>query len=162
VAGVILLAPFLRAGSMPQFVVSMLFARPWGSMVWKSYAKTLWPGLEPEKAAERAAASTTSMTRPGRWSAFQATVKGLDHSVVTPWLPSVKNVPALVVVGDKDPDWSKPLEELDWIKTNFTTCTPLALEGVGHAPQLERPEVVGKAALEFLDGLREKGAFASS
>lgn len=162
VAGVVLLAPFLRPTSAPMMLMSVLFARPWGSYVWKYYAKTLFPGLGAEKSAERAAASTESLTRPGRWSAFQATVSGLDHSVVTPWLPSVKNTPALVVMGDKDPDWSKPVEEAEWVCSNFANHKSLIVEGAGHAPQLERPEQVGKAVLEFLDNLREQGALATA
>ena len=83
IAGIVLLGPFLRLpsgamGTVMFHIMPMLFWRPWGPMVWQSYSKTLWPGLG-DKAAERAAASKTALTRNGRWSAFQSTVSGLDH-----------------------------------------------------------------------------------
>jgi pimeloyl-ACP methyl ester carboxylesterase len=98
------------------------------------------------------------MGRPGRWTAFQATVAGLDHSVVAPWIERVK-APALVVVGDKDSDWSNPIEEAEWVAGNFQDRTMAVAEGAEHAPMLERPESVGKAVLEFLGRVRDKERF---
>ena len=68
--------------------------------------------------------------------------------------------PALVVMGDKDPDWSKPVEEAEWVASNFSDSKLVTVQGAGHAPQLERPEIVGNSMLEFLDRLGSSGAFS--
>ena len=158
VAGIILLAPFLRNPNdfMATWIMPLLFFRPWGPWFWQTYAATLWPGLN-EKAAARAKQSRTLLTRPGYWSAFQKTVGGLDHRAVKPWIPKAKGTPALVVMGDKDPDWSKPLEEAAWVAGNFEEREVLAVEGAGHAPMVERPDVVGRGVSGFLTKLKGEG-----
>ena len=109
-----------------------------------------WPGLEGDGAKKRAAASKASLTRPGRWAAFQATVAGLDHRVVAPYISSVR-APVLVVMGDKDPDWSDPKVEAEWVASNFSKAETLMVPGAGHAPMYERPEVVAEKVLDFLE-----------
>jgi pimeloyl-ACP methyl ester carboxylesterase len=157
VAGLILLGPFLRngAGKIVLWLLKMAFLRPWGPYVWRSYAATLWPGLG-DKAAERAASSTAMLTGPQRWAAFQATVAGADHSVVEPWLGKVNKVPALVVIGDADPDWSDPLAEAKWVATNFEDSETVTVPGAGHAPMFEKPDVVAPEVIRFLRRVNHK------
>lgn len=158
-AGIILLGPFLRnANAFAPWITPVLFWRPWGPAVWKMYAKTLWPGLG-AKAAERAAGSHAKITRPGYYAAFQKTVGGLDHSVVEPYHSKVGKTPALVVMGDKDVDFSKPREEAEWIASLFEDHKVQVLEGVGHAPMFERPEEVGGSVSEFVAKLKREGRF---
>ena len=166
VAGVILLCGFLRDGStgpILRFFMSLLFWRPWGPLIWRMYAATLWPGLDAADAKARAQLSTDSLTRPGRWAAFQQLMGTLDHNAdVTPWLAQVKQHPALVVVGDKDPDWSKPVEEAAWVARQFApspASSTLIVEGAGHAPQYEKPDVVGPEMVRFVNSLREGDSF---
>ncbi|CAK7245715.1 MAG: hypothetical protein STHCBS139747_007304 [Sporothrix thermara] len=145
VAGVILLCGFLRDGSTGPIL------------------PTLWPGLDAADAKARAQLSTDSLTRPGRWAAFQQLMGTLDHNAdVTPWLAQVKQHPALVVVGDKDPDWSKPVEEAAWVARQFApspASSTLIVEGAGHAPQYEKPDVVGPEMVRFVNSLREGDSF---
>ncbi|KIH92816.1 hypothetical protein SPBR_03122 [Sporothrix brasiliensis 5110] len=178
VAGVVLLGAFLRngsAGAVLRFIMYLLFLRPWGPSMWKMYAATLWPGLGPDGAKARAARSTRLLTRKAdaassgstesRWAAFQSLMGTIDHDKdVAPWLPKVKTQPALVVVGDKDPDWSQPVEEAAWVASQFAAgaTTTLVVEGVGHAPQYEKPDVVGPEMVRFLNGLRQGDSFKTS
>lgn len=158
VAGIILLGPFLRnpsgvKGAVAPFLMPMMFAKPWGPSAWETYAKTLWPGLGPEGAAARAKKSRQSLDQGWRWKAFQQTVKGLDHSVVGPWIPKVQ-APVLVLMGDKDPDWPEPCEEAKWVASNFKDVENITVEGAGHAPMLERPEFVGGVVTKYLERIR--------
>ena len=163
VAGIVLLAPFVRnpagiMGMIAPYMMKIMFMKPWGPFMWNMYAKTLYPGLG-DKAGERAATSTASLTRPGRWEAFQKTVAGLDHSVVGPWIPQVQ-APVLIVMGASDPDWTDPIKEAEWIASNFKVVENVTVPGAGHAPMLESPELVGGKVLAFVERLRTTGAFA--
>lgn len=162
VAGTILLGAFLRNSLGPWFlyVLSAMFWRPWGPAMWQFYAATLWPGLG-DKAKQRAAESRAHLTRPQRWAAFQKTVAGVDHRVVEPWISKVQ-APVLVVMGDKDPDFSKPAEEAAWIASNFKDNEVVMVSDVGHAPTLEKADFVAEKSIAFLERLRSKGAFESN
>ena len=158
VAGLVLIGPFLRNGSgkFMRRVLQLALMQPWGPAVWRMYATKLWPGLG-DKAGERAARSKASLTRPGRWAAFHAT-SAVDHDVVTPWLGRVK-APVLVVIGDADPDWSDPAAEAAWVASNFADAQTVTVHGAGHAPMLERPQIVNPVLSTFLAKIQAgKGA----
>ena len=112
------------------------------------FAATLWPGLGDDGRKKRAAASRASLTRPGRWAAFQKTIKGLDHRVVEPYFSKVR-APVLVVMGDKDPDFD-PVKEAEWVVSKFSGAETLMVPGAGHAPMFESPEVVAEKMVSFL------------
>lgn len=155
VAGLVLLAPFLRNGGNIFLLYAMRVAlwRPWGPFIWRFYAATLWPGLG-EKAKERAITTTALMTRPGRWSAFHATLVGANHDVaVTPWLGK-SQAPALVVIGEKDPDWSDPVKEAEWVASNFKNAETIKVPEAGHAPMFEKPDVVGPGLIQWLEKIQ--------
>lgn len=151
VAGLVLLAPFLRngGGKLMLWALRVALWWPWGPSIWRYYSATLWPGLG-DKARERVVSSIALLTRPGRWGAFQATVAGANHDVVAPWLGRAK-APALVVIGDADPDWADPLAEAKWVASNFTDAETITVPGAGHAPMFEKPDVVAPGLLRFLE-----------
>jgi pimeloyl-ACP methyl ester carboxylesterase len=154
VAGLVLLGPFLRNGgsALMHWILRLALLWPWGPFVWRGYAATLWPGLG-AKAKERAASSTALLQCPGRWSAFHATVVGANHDVVRPWLGKIM-APALVVMGDKDPDWADPLKEAEWVASNFTDVETIIVSGAGHAPMFESLEFVAMRLLRFLERIQ--------
>ncbi|MCP2032491.1 pimeloyl-ACP methyl ester carboxylesterase [Okibacterium sp. HSC-33S16] len=151
VAGLVLLGPFLRngAGAVAEAAFRIALSRPWGPAVWRLYAATLWPGLGKNGARARAAHTARSLTRPGRWAAFQLTAR-TDHSVVEPWISHV-TAPSLVVMGEADPDWKDPASEANWVAGQLGSDV-LMVPAVGHAPMLEAPEVVADRVIEFLTG----------
>ena len=153
VSGLVLAGPFLRNGpsKLMRQILPVAFMRPWGPFVWRMFAARLWPGLG-DQAAARAERSKASLTRPGRWPAFHATSK-VDHDVVAPWLGRVQ-APVLVLIGNADPDWPDPLAEAAWVASNFANAETVTVHGAGHAPMLERPEIVNPAVSTFLAKLR--------
>ena len=157
VRGLVLLGPYLRngGGKLMRGLLHVALTQPWGPAVWRMYAATLWPGLG-EQAKERAAKSTASLTRSGRWAAFHAT-SAVDHDVVAPWIGRVR-APVLVVMGDADPDWKDPLAEAAWVASNFADAETVAVPGAGHAPILERPAIVNPAVSSFLERINIGGA----
>jgi pimeloyl-ACP methyl ester carboxylesterase len=160
VKGLVLLGPVARntMGSFGTYLVTAMVSRPWGPTAWSYFSKGLWPGLGEQKSAERVDECMKALTRPKRWSAFQETVKGADHRVVEPYLGKVKKMPALVVMGEKDPDFTKPADEANWVASNFEDSTVVMVPDVGHAPHYERAEITGQAVLAFVEKLGVKGA----
>ena len=156
VAGLILLAPFLRnsVSEAMRATLQVAFARPWGPFLWRLYAAKLWPGLG-DQARVRAASTTALLQRPGRWPAFRATLAGADHRVAEPWIGRVQ-APVLVVMGDADPDWKEPLKEAEWVASNFSDAETIAVHGAGHAPMFECPEIVNPAVARFLQKIGER------
>lgn len=152
VRGLVLLGPYLRNGGskMMRRLLHIALAKPWGPSVWRFYAAKLWPGLG-ENAGMRAARSKVLLTQPRRWPAFHAT-SDVDHDVVAPWISRVQ-APVLVVIGDADPDWKDPLAEAAWVASNFAAAEIVVVHGAGHAPMLERPEIVNPAVVSFLEKL---------
>lgn len=165
VAGIATMGGFLRSPPLARLMLGLLNVllwRPWGPAVWRMYAAGLWPGLGAEGAKARAQVTGARLqSAPGRWAAFQALAGSIDHDEVKPFLEHLKTVPALVVVGDKDPDWSKPVEEAAWVAGNFAAdaTTTLVVPGAGHAPMLENPALVGPEVLRFVNSLRKGNTF---
>lgn len=148
VAGLVLFGPFLRdaAGVGGRLGLRVLLARPWGPVVWRRYAASLWPGLG-AAAQTRAAAGTRLLTRPGRWRAFAATAAS-GHAGVARWLRRV-TAPSLIVMGAADRDWPDPGAEARWAAGELGSDV-MMVPGVGHAPMLEAPDVVASRVLAFL------------
>lgn len=158
VAGIVLLAPFLRNGGniLLRWTLRVALWWPWGPYIWSSYTATLWPGLG-DKKGERTNRSIALLTRPGRWNAFHATVVGANHDVVAPWLGGVVKTPALVVVGDADPDWADPVEEAKWVASNFPNAEKtIVVPGAGHAPMFENTDAVAPGVIGFLEKIQFK------
>ena len=151
VAGIVLIAGFLRApaGALMRSVFNVLLKRPVGPIIWKGQCGKLWVGLEASALQKRTEETMKLLQRPGRWEALQETIRGADHSVVTPWIPKVK-APVLVIVGDKDPDWSDPVAEAKWVESQLPGSELLVVKGVGHAPMLEAPDQVSPKVTQFV------------
>ena len=158
VRALVLIGPFLRGPSgivgrlvMP-LLLRLLLMRPWGPSVWRAYSARLWPGL-PEPRT-RAARLSAQLRGPGRWRAFQRTTR-TDHRVVEPWLPRVA-CPALIVMGEQDPDWANPAAEAAWAARALGAegggAEILMVPGAGHAPMLERPAAVSSAVIGLAQG----------
>ena len=161
VAGLILLGPFVRngMGRAMRWTLYAALTRPWGPLIWRAQAAKLWPGLS-EGANDRAASTTALLTRAGHWAAFRATAI-TDHSVVAPWLGRV-TVPVLVVMGEADPDWKDPLAEAKWVASNFRGAEMIKVPGAGHAPMLERADIVNPAVSRFLAKVYADASFGAA
>ena len=156
VCGLVLVCPFLRGPQsrvkalVQRTMLGIALMRPWGPAVWNSYSARLWPGLP--DARQRAASLVDLLRRPGRWRAFRATTR-TDHRVVEPWFETLA-CPALVVMGEEDPDWKDPAAEAAWaaaaVSGSGEEASILMVSGAGHAPMLERPEAVGPGVVDFV------------
>ena len=139
VSGLLLFGPFLRGSSNPitRLAFRLAFARPWGPAISRL---------------------SSILKRKGHWAAFSKTAR-TDHAVVAPWFNRV-TAPALVVMGAEDPDWKDPRAEASWAASQFAQGAFAMVEGVGHAPMLESPDVAAREAIAFASRIGFGGTHA--
>jgi pimeloyl-ACP methyl ester carboxylesterase len=149
VRGLALLGPFAReprTSAVMGLIMRAALAPAWAAMSWNSYLPKLYAGTLPADFAQYRKAVVAAIKKRGYARAFSLTTR-TNHDVAEQALPDVA-APALVVMGEQDPDFKDPAAEARWI------CDQLDGELVmvpasGHYPQSQRPELVGPAIVAF-------------
>jgi pimeloyl-ACP methyl ester carboxylesterase len=158
VAGQVLIDAFVRdhpAEQSDSFVSNMMikaaFAGPWAVPVWSMYYKSLYPTAPPADLATYRGALKANLHESGRLAALKAMMAASkDDSEAR--LDAV-HAPTFVVFGTKDPDFTHPAAEAQWLATRLNGSL-LMVDGAGHYPHAEMPEQVGPAIVSFLQGNR--------
>jgi pimeloyl-ACP methyl ester carboxylesterase len=154
VRGVVLLGPIARDGEpslVARAAVSLGFAGPWRVAFWMTYWNSLFPTRKPADHAEAKAALAANLREPGRMDALR-TMVGLSKAD-TEAIVAGSRVPALVVMGTRDPDFPDAAGEARWLGRALGT-EPLIVEGAGHYPHLEMPERLASPLLAFMSRVR--------
>ncbi len=154
VSGVVLLGPIVRdpkASAVVKLALAIGFAGPWRVWFWTTYWNSLFPSCKPTDHDQVKAAIAQNLKEAGRMKALR-TMMSLSKADTASMLPQSK-VPALVVMGSKDPDFADPRAEANWIAETLRAQI-LMIEGAGHYPHAERPDEVAPRILSFIDGLR--------
>src|SRR5512139_265488 len=161
VKGLVLIGPFVRGEGKPllQLLFRVMLARPWGPSLWMRYFKTLYPTRRPADFDEYCAALYANLKQPGRLEALQ---KMMDASkrASEERIPRI-TVPTLVLMGSKDPDFKPPEAEAQWVAKALRGTYQL-IEGAGHYPQTEMPEVTAPLILSFLQSLTDRNSSTAS
>lgn len=150
VRGLVLIGPAVHGKISGTFrlLLKALFARPWGPAAWQRYYKGLFTTRKPADLAEYSAAIKQNMSEKGRLEALYQMMISPTPDADTR-LEQVM-VPALVMMGSKDPDFKDPAGEAKWIAEQVKgDC--VIIEGAGHYPQTEMPEISGPHIIEFLN-----------
>jgi len=150
VRGVVLLGPVVRDGEPPWWAraaVAVGFAGPWRTAFWLAFWDSLFPLRKPDDHVQARAVLAASLREPGRMAALRAMV-GLSKAD-TEAIVARSRVPALVVMGTRDPDFPNPAAEARWLGEQLGS-EPILVEGAGHYPHLEVPDQVASALLAFL------------
>ncbi|MCA0218193.1 MAG: alpha/beta hydrolase [Actinobacteria bacterium] len=154
VRGLVLVGPFVRnppsVGAAMRLAFRVLMARPWAAAVWKGYLPSLYKGRLPEDQTEYLATVAAALKRPGYGAAFSRTTR-TTHAPAEAALPAV-SAPALVIMGELDPDFPTPAAEAAWIGDQLSATVVMVAEA-GHYPQSQRPDVVVPAVASFLADL---------
>ena len=146
----ILIGPWVRDAEtsfMQNVATSLLLTGPWKVRGWGMFYKTLYPTQKPADFDDYMDKLLTNLREPGRFDAL----RGLGFSPKTASERRIKQVraPTLIVMGTKDPDWPDPEGEAQWIASQLSGEVYL-VDGAGHYPQTEMPELVTPAVLTFL------------
>ena len=163
VAGLVLVSPFLDeapgsafAKAATRVAFRVLFAGPWGPWAWATYyAGPLNKGRHAPWLAEHVAALKTGLKQPGRLREFRHLVTQLDHSVVGAVVDRV-SAPAVILVGDQDPDYKDPAAELAAMGERLGARTVL-VKDAAHYTQHQAPEAFLEAATGLLADLPRDG-----
>lgn len=149
VAGLVLLGPWVR-DPKPNPVMRLLqramLVKPWGPAAWRAFYKTLYPGRRPADLAAHVERIGQSMRRGDHWRSFQR-IAVTSHAPAEARLDAVR-APALVVMGEKDPDFPDPAAEARFAADRLRGEVLMVPES-GHYPQADSPDVVNPAVLEF-------------
>jgi pimeloyl-ACP methyl ester carboxylesterase len=150
VAGLALIGPFVRNPKMNPLMAwtfRAMMSGPWAARMWLSYLPRLYPARKPDDFAEHVGTLRETLRRPGHTEAFAATTH-TSHAPAAERLPRVVGKPALVVMGEKDPDFPDAPAEAAWISEQLgAEC--LIVPAAGHYPQAEFPELVSPALAAF-------------
>ena len=155
VSGLVLIGPFVRnpaTSVIQRIMLRAAMARPWGALAWKSYLPKLYAGRRPDDFDEYRSQIAASLRRPGYARAFARTTH-TSHAPVQARLADVR-APALVVMGEQDPDFPDPRAEADWIASALHAEVVMVPEA-GHYPQSQRPDITSDAVLRFLPAGQE-------
>lgn len=162
VRGVALLGPIVRDGEpnwLMSAVVKLGFAGPWRVRFWMSYWHSLFPSRKPTDHAQAAAALEANLREPGRMDALR-TMVGLSKAD-TEAIVQDSRVPALVVMGSRDPDFKDARAEAEWL-AQALHADSLLIDGAGHYPHLEHVELVLPTLLDFLRRVTPPGSASAS
>jgi len=122
---------------------------PLGRAAWNAYIPSLHPGARPADFAVELAALRANLAEPGRFAAVAAMARS-GHAAAEAALAAV-TAPALVVMGDRDPDFPDPAREAaDTAARLAGPAEVLMVEGAGHYPHVQVPQTVSPAVAAFL------------
>jgi pimeloyl-ACP methyl ester carboxylesterase len=153
VSGVVLLGPIVRDVKAPWFAMLAMkigFAGAWRVWFWTTYWNSLFPKHKPADQDQVKAAITKNLREPGRMAALQVMI-GLSKAD-TAAIISRSRVLALVVMGTRDPDFPDAAAEARWLASELHADS-LIIDGAGHYPHTEMPELVAPKLLSFIDAL---------
>jgi pimeloyl-ACP methyl ester carboxylesterase len=149
VTALVLLGPFVRnppTSPLAAAALRLALARPWGPLVWRSYYRSLFPGSRPADFAAQEQEMAKAFRRGSHWRSFQRTAR-TTHAPAEQRISSIL-VPSLTVMGTADPDWKDASAEGRWVAESLGGEL-LLVEGAGHYPMTQAPDVVGPAIAAF-------------
>jgi pimeloyl-ACP methyl ester carboxylesterase len=117
---------------------------------WTTYWDSLFPSSKPADQAQVKAALTRNLREPGRMAALQSMI-GLSKADTAAIVPRSR-VPALVVMGSRDPDFVDASAEARWLAGQLE-AESVVVEGAGHYPHTEMPDRVAPKLLSFIGGV---------
>jgi pimeloyl-ACP methyl ester carboxylesterase len=150
VAGLVLIGPFVRDHDMSPVMraaLRVMTAGPWRVRAWGWFYGTLYPSAKPVDFEAYRAALLANLAQPGRFEAVRAMMFRSDAAVEAR-LPRV-HAPTLVLMGSQDPDFPDPAAEARAV-AEATSGEVAMVEGAGHYPHVEMPDVTGAIVARFV------------
>ncbi len=154
IRSLVLIGAFVRDPQVTfvqKLMMAALLGGPWKYAGWRMYYKMMYPSQQPADFDDYLDRLMASLREPGKSAAFQQ-LAAATKIESEQRLPQVK-APALVVMGTKDPDWPDSVAEAQWIGEQLGT-KPVLIDGAGHYPQTEMPDITNPQIIEFLQQVK--------
>jgi len=152
-AALVLIGPFVRGetSTVGRLLYAGMFRRPWGAALWQWYYSTLYPTQKPADFAAYVAALRKNLQEPGRLEALHA--MAVASKAASEQRLGRVQAPVLVLMGSKDPDFKDPHTEAQAVAASLKAELH-TIEGAGHYPHAEMPDVAAPHILQFLASLQ--------
>jgi pimeloyl-ACP methyl ester carboxylesterase len=151
IAGLVLTGPFVRdqPASLVSAVGRWLITRQGiGRRIWTGYWPRLFGPHKPADLTARRRALAANLAEPGRYDAVRAMLRAGHHGADQALADVL--CPALIVMGEADPDFSDPEREARYVADHLGgPAEVLMVRGAGHYPHAECPEPVAEAVVRF-------------
>ena len=150
VKAIVLIDPFAReipATFVQKLTMAVGLVRPWGPSLWGSYFRSLFKGVIPPDLDARVDRVVANLKQKGRFESLKAMSK-TSTAACEARLGDVR-VPALVVMGSKDPDFADPAAEAHLLSDRLHGGMDM-IEGAGHYPHVEMPGRGADSVHQFL------------
>lgn len=140
VLGLVLSGPFVRDKEPLSFGLKALlhlsFRGPWGPSAWAAFYESLFPIQPPKDIEDRKKELKTNLKEEGRMAAIRSMLFASKKECEVELNEAKGN--HIIVMGLKDPDFSSPEEEANWIRSTIGGQVFLYENG-GHYPFVEEP-----------------------
>jgi pimeloyl-ACP methyl ester carboxylesterase len=155
VRGLVLLGPAVRFHDPGPFGRLAMAAVGRSAALWTWYYRSLYPTNPPADFDAYISALRANLREPGRLAALRAVLSSVQ--VPVDWPFAAVRVPTLLVMGTKDPDFPDPAAEARWLEGLLPAPRVLMVDGAGHYPLTEFPDVVTPELLAFLSQVARVG-----
>ena len=155
IGGIVMIDPFTRVIPTSSFLLAFLkvaMMRPWGPSFWSMYYGSLYKTVRPADLDSYRAALVANLKEPRRIEATKALIFA-SQAPCEARIPDV-HAPVLVVMGTRDSDFDDPAAEADWVATHLHG-KKLMVDGAGHYPHVEYPDIVAAAVIGFVKDTRD-------
>jgi pimeloyl-ACP methyl ester carboxylesterase len=157
VAGLVLVGAFARQPKVNPLLVALMRVAMlplWARAAWKAYLPKLYAGRLPVDHDAHVAAMLAALAPRAKARAFSRTTH-TSHLPAERALSDVR-APALVVMGELDPDFPDPAAEAAWTAEQLGGQTLLVPEAA-HYPHAQRPDLVAPAVVAFAQQVLARG-----
>jgi pimeloyl-ACP methyl ester carboxylesterase len=154
-SGLVAISPHLHAdrsvrGRLLSVATSLLLRGPWAQGAWARLYTGWYKASPPDDLAAEVARLRTMLADPSRRRAVRRTLTAGRDGLVE--RIERFDLPSLVVFGSADDHFADPVAEAESTAARLHGAH-LIVEGAGHYPHVEQPDVVAQAIISFLQRL---------
>ena len=150
VAGIALLGPFLRQPALDpatRAMMRILLTRPWAPRALTFWYDRLHVGRTPQDHADQKERVLRMLRPKERFRAITATINARNETIDT---TEGMTADAVVIMGERDPDWKDPRAEARWV-SSVVGGRSVMVPDYGHYAQSQRPDVVAPVLVELIE-----------
>lgn len=151
IRGTVLIGPIVRdmpVSAVVNAVLKVGLWGPWRTWFWTTYWDSLFPAKKPADHKPYRALLSKNLSEPGRFDALKRMIS-LSKADTEAILERNRH-PSLIVMGTKDADFPDAGDEARGLASRLG-AEVILVDGAGHYPHAEMPEVTGPQIVRFLE-----------